>query len=214
MAPQLSPVNLSTASGVKLEETLSAKELCEKISKIGANQIELIGNKIAGNILDNIGTTAKARIAEQVAPSKQLQNTETNDEEQEKCLSDRQMFAFLNVLAWAIKGSLTTTFSTPQNFLESGMSLDLSDNAPIGIFKETAEKIGVKLTMREIPLRYSIYLQLDSNLTQTHSKLMFSLIEQSSGVEFSKEAFTIEDLENEHQYNLQLLTQLHFFTEL
>ena len=57
--------------------------------------------------------------------------------------------------------------------------------------------------MMEVPHSYYIHLKLDPILSQKQSKLVFSMSEKSSSVEFSQENFTIEDLEKEHQSNLE-----------
>ena len=61
-----SNVHRQNPSSGTQEVILSTSELCEKISRINADQIELIGNKIAENILNNLGPVAKLSIARKV----------------------------------------------------------------------------------------------------------------------------------------------------
>ena len=59
-------VNHSSDETNNIEPSFSIKEIVRSIAEIDALTIEMISIKIIGNIINNLGPTAKARIAQAV----------------------------------------------------------------------------------------------------------------------------------------------------
>ena len=102
-------------------------------------------------------------------------------------------------MLFPVREKIRQSFSTPADFLEQGMRLELTDYHPVGILAESAEEIGLKITLLDVPPRYEIEMKLDQELTRERGKLVFTLIQTSGGVELSKESFTIQELEKAHR---------------
>lgn len=184
----------------------------EKISKINATQLELLGWRLASQILHNLGKVAKARIEPEVAQKKgaplseaQLRTLEMGRMAAEKeveisgieFLSGSKSADFITAMLSLIKNAISKNFSTPSQFLTSGLDFKLSEHNPEGILAETAKKIRIDINMNQVPIRYYIHLRIDKALSQQQSKLVFSFTEESDGVEFDKHTFTVEQLEQD-----------------
>lgn len=189
---------------------MSIANIREKITSITAEQIELIGVKIAKALVNNLGLGNKARIAQKTVQNsakpvdgmrimmmRQAVTFAKLGDGKAQFLSDKDTAKFLAVSLELIKKDITASLSISDLFFEEGAYIELSDYEPKGVLKKTAKQIGVKITQLEVPMRYYIFLKLDLELTHEKSDLVFSLTEKSEGVEFSKKTFTLKELEEE-----------------
>ena len=120
------------------------------------------------------------------------------DEENVEFLSEEDSGNFSQVALHPIKEVITKAFSIPNEFFESGLCFKLSEYEPRGVLKETAEKVGIKMTLVDVPPRYYVFLKLDEKLTKEKSELVFVLTAKSKNVEFSKKIFTISELKTDY----------------
>lgn len=209
----MDPLGFSPTSHVSMEieeKKVSSNNIEKMIASVDALQIELIGSKICEKIVNNLGTVPRARIMQQVVKEKDfadhfskmvfLMATHAADEDMEKgkrFLTEDQAGSFLLYLLWPVKDLITGGFSRPHHFVKAGVTFEISDYEPTEMINKIAKKIGVEITLVQVPHKYSIYLKLDEKLTSEKSQLVFNLIGVSQGVEVSKETFTINELEEE-----------------
>lgn len=189
---------------------LAINEIQKKISSIDALQIEWIGREIGWGILNSLGPVNQARIAQKVA---QVRSKEEGphadmmrrlelvaarsaiDAGKGLFLSETDASQFLLAILWPMKEQIRNAFAFPENFLSRGTSFKISDYEPVGVVKEVAKKMGMQLTLLDVPLRGYFTLKLDQARTQEQSELVFSLIQQSDGVVFETQTFTLKALE-------------------
>ncbi|NGX38240.1 MAG: hypothetical protein K1000chlam2_01412, partial [Chlamydiae bacterium] len=162
----------------------------------------LIVYKIAQSILINLGTTAKARVEEQLKQKIENLDFVTHD----KIDSDNIPLLAGNVARGYtftdIKYQIKEMFSfCSQSFQRDGFPLEISkyhpnitfkEMAQLGVLQELAKENKLGLTPLEAPNKWKILLTLDKELTQEKAELVFSLTQTSNGIEFSKETFTIK----------------------
>jgi hypothetical protein len=197
-----------------VKQSISPENIVKKISSIDALQIELIGHKIAEKIVNNLGPVGKAKVAQKINPKQKasemtmmlmiqtMMHARMDMEQGKQFLSEEEAFKFVMLALWPIKDKITDSFSKPDWFLEYGLYFQLSDYEPMGVLSETAEKMGLNITLNDVPSKYYIYLKLDKELTNEKSDLVFVLTEKSNNVEFSKKTFTIKELEQEFNSSL------------
>lgn len=193
-----------------VKNPLSIKEITEKLTSIDALQIELIGLEIANNVLNNLGPIGTARVMQKVMQKKgasmsgpmaiiMRMNIKSAQEDikegKSQFLSELKAAEFLSLALHPIKDAITERLSTPDSFIQSGTLFKLSDYDPAGFLKETADKMGLDITMNDVPNKYYVFLTLDKEATQEKSELVFALTERSQDVEFSNRKFTISELE-------------------
>ncbi len=117
------------------------------------------------------------------------------ESEKTQFLSDEQAERFQEEALRPVEAAISDSFSEPDEFLEDGTRFHLSEYRPMGFLAETAEEIGLELTVLDVPPKYCVRLKLDKALTQEKSDLVFALTEESDKVEFSRKTFTISELE-------------------
>ncbi len=184
--------------------------LQDKISKIDAWQIELIGLAIVNQILPNLGSDGKARVEQRVlemtgklaelsmfelatlmvAPFLEIK------EKDPLRLSKEKLALFGHALLVPVRQAITQALSIPIDFLDRGLRFQLSETVPTKILEESAEKIGIKITADDVPFNYCITLNLDKGLSHKYSTLVFSLTQTCGGAEFSKRFYSIEKENN------------------
>lgn len=203
-------MNVQNTTGVSTPP-LSKDEICAKIKGLTPVQVELIGTKLAELVFNNVGMIAKYRVAMKVREvNKDVDkdnpmaamllrqagmHARTESQQGKKFLTNEQFFACVMHALWPIKKQINQSFSVPETFLSYGVRFLLSDYEPEGFLAETAEKVGIDLSLIHVPPKYSITLELDKEAWM--SDLAFVLKEKSEGVEFSKTSFKVAELEKE-----------------
>ena len=204
-----------TTTTLSIESLEQKDPLCEKISSIRAGQIELIGMRIENRIFAGLDPINKARITQQVMQKKGEKSGPehtmmllammdvSNQESQQFFSGTIDTSKFRNTMLWSVTGAIKNTFSNPMMFLRFGERFQLSDYDPMGVLKEALNRSGIDVTLMNVPPKYDVCLKLDQELTQQKSELVFTLIKISEGIEFSRENFTIEELEQEFYSSLK-----------
>lgn len=199
----------AAASSDPVKPPISVRHMKLDIEKIEDLQIELIGLQIALAVEKNLGYVGKARAAQLVMQKKgsavsahenilfRQTMMHAKMEMGKPFLSNIQAAQFQLGALWPIKKAIANSFSTAEQFLESGLCFKLSDYEPMGFLKEVAEKIALELNLTHVPPKYYVYLRLDRELTQEKSDLVFVLTEESEGVEFTRKNFSLSELEQE-----------------
>jgi len=132
-------------------------------------------------------TPLERRIIADLVTSYKKENKQFNPEEHGE--------RFLSIVLSPVEDAIKDSFSRPEWFLDNGIEFQISDNKPVGVLKKTAEEIDIIMGVNDVPTNYYIHLQLDKELAQKGSELVFALIQKSEGVEFSNKTFTIKELE-------------------
>lgn len=210
--------NASMAQDIDPFFMVSATPLTEevyedKISRIDATQIKLIGINIISQIVPHLGCVGKFRVEQSVLEktgttvamlsSKQrmmiaLQKMAADKaiiKENVKFLSAKDELRFYEAMIFPVTQAIAKAFSTPSSFLERGLCLQLSGNEPAEILKKACAVIGVNIDMRHVPKYYSITLCIDKGLSEDRSQLIFSIKGECEKVEFSNHTFALEELE-------------------
>lgn len=196
---------------------LSLDKVRRKISSIGARQIGLVGSQIVNSILDNLGPIAKARAALQTAGQRSSDDpqaemmmkvtmsfaAEAEAEKKPPFLSREQRSRLSWRMLQPVEAEIRQSFSIPEDFLETGLRLKLTDYKPVGILAESATKIELEITVLDVPPHYEIELKLDQELTRERGKLVFTLTQITDGAELSKKPFTLQELEKEFHEELK-----------
>lgn len=200
-----------------IQKPATSRNVSEQIRSITVRQIELIGLKMSEQVVKRLGPIARESIVRQVAEKKgafqnemmhilmlqnQMLRQSVAESGEEKFLSDKEKGFFLQAALNHFKERITASFSMPQDFLDSQLAFKLSEYEPMGILKEVASNVKIALSLVDVPCRYYISLKLDQELTQKKADLVFTIIEESEDVEFSKISFTITDLEKSWSDNL------------
>lgn len=193
-------------SASQVAQSLSSKMIQDKLRGIDAFAIELIAIRITTKILERLGSSNKFEIeqgsnSDSETPDAFFHNlmvlaamTKVSEEEEKPFLSQEETSKFLCCASDLIKKDIQNLLSTPPRFLTEEIHWELSDYYPQGILAQTAEKIGLQLSVNDVPAKYSILFKLDENLTQLNSDLVFHLTEISDKKELSNDTFTIPDL--------------------
>jgi len=196
----------STPEDTTSNQKLSVKDICNKVTSINASQIALIGNEIGGNLLDNLGPSNKNRIELQVMQKNESQRNfimhlelmlamDDSPIAEKEFLSNDDCKRFLLSILKPLTDALEDSFAKPNDFLEFGTIVQISDDLPMGILKETANNLKIDITENDVPSKYYIYLKLDRESMQQEAELVFALTAECNGIKFSEETFTIQDLE-------------------
>lgn len=185
--PGIGPGIAAATPSEPASSTLSTAEILARISAIDAHQIELIGHHIAYRILHKLGPAAKAKIVQQVMQKRGTgANTTELDSGKTQFFSNADAARFLRITLGYIQQAMTASFSTPFQFVESGLAFQLTDHQASGILEATANAMGISLTFKDVPSEYCIFFKLDEELTRENGNLVFELIECSEGVELSR----------------------------
>ena len=198
---RLSPQPNSTSSAA---QSLSNKEIEDKLRGIDAFAIELIAVRIATKILERLGPANKFA-SDTESSDAFLHNLDILaamtkiDEEQKPLLSKEETAKFLHCASSLIKKKIQDIFSIPGYFLINGVGWQLSNDHSLGMLTQIVEQAGLQLTINDEPTTYFIVLTLDKNLTEQNSELVFCLSEISGRnigdrVELAADTFTISDL--------------------
>ena len=194
---------------VTVAQPLTVQDIGKKISAIDAVQIELIGSKIIEQVMNNLGTVGKARVAQQIMQKRGASSSGPMDimmrmtmmhakmdmeGGEAQFFSEKNAAKFLLSALWPVKEKIEKSFSRPDWFLEYGAHFQISNYEPTGFLRETSEKTGIEVTINDVPSKYYVFLKLDKELTQQKSELVFSLTQKSDGVEFAQETFTLTEL--------------------
>ncbi len=197
------------AATVVSPSQLSPRQLEAKIAALTAEEIELISEKMAEKIVNQLGPIKAARINAQVVKAKgdselklntkllhaRLVMNHLSEYKSKPFLSDSEAVKLFGVTSSLLSALITHDFSTPSNFLQSGMHLRLSDYEPETILNTCARKVGIDLNLTNVAAKWHLDLKIDQELTQRESVLVFLLLETSAGVEISRQTFTIGELE-------------------
>ena len=204
-----------------VKSTASAKEICEKISCLTAEQIELLGMKIAQEIISYLGpignAIAAAKILKKQNSEGKLGNEESNPltnvrkriimranelikkSNNEAFFNDEKRARLILSLLRQIKRELETAVSLPENFMEKGLFISLSDYDPREVISNISKKTDIKISKFDIPLKYSI--KFGSYFDYKKSELVFYITHKSYNCEFSQVLFTLKELEDKHLGN-------------
>ncbi len=182
----------------------------EEISRIDAQEIELIAIAIIDQILLNLGSDAKLRIdhtlIQKIEPGgnsadmleylmgRQLGKLAQQKNGNSPFVSPKESKQFMDELLWPLRQTITNAFSDPINFLMWGLHLQLSNYEPTEILETAAKKMNIKINPNQIPFRYHMVLCLNKELSALPLPLVFSLVHTSESIEFSKINFTTEEV--------------------
>lgn len=198
----------SVALEPKTVQKVSAEKVANMVSSIKNIQIELIAGRMAAHIIEHLGPQAKADIANDIylkcseEEKEEMKmhlltanlNAKMSQEEKKPFLDEIKRAHLVLGLLTPIKKDLINVFSLPRHFVETGVTFILSDYHPQGFLEEIAQKVKANLSMFDVPMKWVITLKIDMEQT-TNSQLVFSLIHKSNEIEFSKDHFTIAELE-------------------
>ena len=205
---------LPSTHGQSIPQPLSTHEINQRISSIDASHIELIGIKMIEPLIHNLGPVGKARVALEVMKIKEVPEGPMSvdmcitmmcakieiEKGRGRFFSDEKASEFMREALWPVKQKIAESFSE-SDFFKTALELQISDYNPMGFVVGAAGRIRVLLTVNDVPIKYYLILKLDEQLTQEKSDLVFSLTEKSEGVEFSKQTFTVRELEEQFVSN-------------
>lgn len=205
--------SFSIFAGV-LKKSLLSAEIEEKIRSIDALQIELIGGKIIERVMNNLGAKARCRILKEIAgktlgylssPFNQMMmiNSLRSAETAKPLFSEENTAQFMMCALSFVKQDIADSFSTPHSFIQFGRSFEISDCSPRGFLAKTVREIGLQMGIDDVPVKYTVYLKLNKQLTEEKSELVFDLIDEFGEAEFPKETFTLNELSQQFEDALQ-----------
>jgi hypothetical protein len=211
--PSIHPPAATAASPAQI----SPRQMEAKIAALTAEDIDLLSEKMAEKIVNQLGPIKAARINAQVVKVKgyseemstkllhvRLVMNHLSEYKSKPFLSDIEAVKLFGVTSSLLSALITHDFSTPQTFLQSGMHIRLSDHEPETILNTIAQKVGIDLNLTNVAAKWHLDLKIDQELTQRKSdvyfthrcNLVFLLLETSAGVEISRQTFTIGELED------------------
>jgi|GEM_PF-1731435 len=204
----ISSTNPPVAATAVSPASLSSHQMEAKIRALTAEKIELISEKMAEKIVNQLGPLKVARINAQVIKAKgdsdelstkllhvKLVASHLSEYKSKPFLSDVEAVKLFGSTSQLLGASITHEFSMPQDFLKSGMHLRLSGYEPETFLNTVAQRVGISLDQTNVAANWHFDLKIDQELTQQKSDLVFLLLETSTGVEISRQVFTVEELE-------------------
>ncbi len=119
-------------------------------------------------------------------------------EKGERFLSDLQQSQLVLGMLRPLKAELAHAFLGGW-FDECGYSCSFSDYEPSRILADVANEKNIEVGILDVPPKYYVSLKVDHSQCLGKGELVFNLIEKSDGVEFNREVFTISQLGEEFQ---------------
>ena len=217
MAAISSPQGSSFSVPTPIAPPLSNSDIVEKIRSITADECALITLLIVQRIMQNLGPIAKAHIGHQVmlsVPDHDLLRMLSTPEQigarveeliaAVKAMKAKRTFFFKDqdqarkftmASRRPVQNKIVDSFSSPHEFLEDGTCIQISDYEPSSFLKQLFQEINKEVTQQDVPVQYWINLKIDTLETQQRGELVFSLTATSENIEFSKEIFTLDELQ-------------------
>lgn len=86
----------------------------------------------------------------------------------------------------------------PESFVKKGTIVKLSDYQPEPFLIEAAEKCGIELTLKDIPPKYSITLNIEYSKSGKSSQLFFNILQKCDKVVLEEDSFSMDELIKKH----------------